>query len=160
MQNNYDNQIVFGGFFARLAAYVIDSIIVWVTLLCIRIPLYFVFLHINGHILFHYTLKDIVLYLCGVSYFVLCTYYTGTTIGKRAMNLQVINANGGKLSLFNVIYRESIGRFLSGICMGLGYILVGIDQEKRGIQDILGDTRVVYRGRREKNVYQTKNPIQ
>ncbi|WP_461815619.1 RDD family protein [Faecalimonas sp.] len=160
MQNNYDNQIVFGGFFARFAAYVIDSIIVWVTLLCIRIPLYFVFLHINGHILFHYTLKDIVLYLCGVSYFVLCTYYTGTTIGKRAMNLQVINANGGKLSLFNVIYRESIGRFLSGICMGLGYILVGIDQEKRGIQDILGDTRVVYRGRREKNVYQTKNPIQ
>lgn len=160
MQNNCDNQVVFGGFFARLAAYVIDSIIVWIALLFIRIPLYFIFSHIDGHILFHYTFKDIILYLCGVSYFVLCTYCTGTTVGKRAMNLQVVNANGGKLSLFNVIYRESIGRFLSGICMGLGYLLVGIDKEKRGIQDMLGDTRVIYRGRREEISYHTKNPIQ
>lgn len=145
MQNNYDNPVMYGGFFARLSAYIIDSIIVWVGLFFIRIPLHFLFSQIDGSILFHYTLKDIVLYVCGVSYFVLMTYCTGTTLGKRVMNLQVVNANGGKLSLFNIIYRETIGRFLSGFCMGIGYILVGVDREKRGIQDMLGDTRVIYR---------------
>ena len=161
MQNNYDNQVVFGGFFARLPAYIIDSIIVWVALFFIKIPFHFVFSHVDGYILFHYTLKDIVLYLCGVSYFVVLTYCTGATLGKRAMNLQVVNANGGKLSLFNVIYRETIGRFLSGFCMGIGYFLVGIDREKRGIQDMLGDTRVIYRRRVEELPCQhVKNPIQ
>ena len=153
MQNNYDNPVMYGGFFARLSAYIIDSIIVWVGLLFIRIPLHFLFSQIDGNILFHYTLKDIVLYVCGVSYFVLMTYCTGTTLGKRVMNLQVVNANGGKLSLFNIIYRETIGRFLRGFCMGIGYVLVGVDREKRGIQDMLGDTRVIYR-----NSYM-KNPI-
>lgn len=160
MQNNYDNSVVFGGFFARLAAYIIDSIIVWAALFLVKIPLHFMFSKMDGYILFHYTLKDIVLYVCGVSYFILFTYCTGATLGKRAMNLQVINANGGKLSLFNVIYRETIGRFLSGFCMGIGYLLVGIDREKRGIQDMLGDTRVVYRGRMTEFPYHTKNPIQ
>lgn len=161
MQNNYDKQIVFGGFFARLSAYIIDSVIVWGALLFIKIPLHFVFFHIDGYILFHYTLQDIVLYLCGVSYFIVFTYCTGATLGKRAMNLQVVNADGGRLSLFNIIYRETIGRFLSGFCMGIGYLLVGIDKEKRGIQDMLGDTRVIYRQRIEElpsgNI---KNPIQ
>ncbi len=161
MQNNYDNPTVFGGFFARLAAYIIDSIIVWAALFFIQIPLHLVFSQIDGHILFHYTLKDIVLYVCGVSYFILCTYCTGATLGKRAMNLEVVSVNGEKLSLFNVIYRETIGRFLSGFCMGIGYLLVGIDKGKRGIQDILGDTRVIYRRRLEELSYHhTKNPIQ
>ena len=161
MQNNYGNPIVFGGFFARLAAYIIDSIIVWTALLFIKIPLHFVFSQLDANILFHYTLKDIVLYVCGVSYFIFCTYCTGTTLGKRAMNLEVVGVNGEKPSLFNVIYRETIGRFLSGFCMGLGYLLVGIDREKRGIQDILGDTRVIYHRRLEEpSCNHIKNPIQ
>mgnify|MGYP001129076922 FL=1 len=72
------------------------------------------------------------------------TYGTGATLGKRAMGLRVVNVNGEKLSLFNLIYRETVGRFLSGLFMCIGYIMIGIDRQKRGLHDVLGDTRVIY----------------
>lgn len=100
---------------------------------------------LGGNILFHYTLKDIVLYVFQVMYFILATYYTGTTIGKRLMNLRVVPANREeKLSFVDVLYRETVGRFLCNISVCIGYILIGIDKEKRGIHDMLCDTRVVY----------------
>ncbi len=144
----------YAGFWVRLAAYVIDSMVVFAGLLIVRL----VFLSVSvviegtiigGNVLFDYTLKDIVLYGFQVLYFILCTYYAGTTVGKRALNLRVVGAREEKLTLFNVIYRETIGRFLSGVILGLGYLLVGIDKEKRGVHDILCDTRVIY-GKRVK----------
>ena len=42
------------------------------------------------------------------------------------------------------MYRETIGKFLSGVIMNIGYIIAGIDSEKRALHDILCDTRVIY----------------
>lgn len=140
----------YAGFWVRLAAYMIDSVIVFAALLIVR--LVFVGIEsliadtpLGGNILFHYTFKDIILYGFQILYFVLCTYFTGTTIGKRALSLRVVNANEGeRLTILNVLYRETVGRFLSGIVLCVGYIMIGIDKEKRGLHDILCDTRVVY----------------
>ena len=96
-------------------------------------------------ILFHYSLKDIVLYALKVLYFIAFTYLTGTTLGKKAMNLRVVSKNPEeKLTLFNVVYRETVGRFLCSLPVNIGYIVAGIDSEKRGFHDLLCDTRVVY----------------
>ena len=96
-------------------------------------------------ILFQYNLKDILRYLVGVGYFVLLTYTSGKTVGKRAMNIRVINADGTlKLSLLNVIFRETVGRFLCSVTIGIGYIMAGIDHDKRGLHDRICDTRVIY----------------
>ena len=85
------------------------------------------------------------LYVFHVLYFILCTYLTGTTLGKRAMNLRVVSADWGqRLSLLDVVYRETVGRFLCSLSIGIGYIIVGFDGEKRGIHDMLCDTRVIY----------------
>lgn len=134
----------------RLAAYILDSVIVFAGLLVVRLILSGVMAALKGtalggNILFHYNLKDIVLYLCEVCYFILFTYYTGTTIGKKAMNLRVVCADDeNKPGLFTVVYRETVGRFLSGIVLCIGYLMIGIDREKRGLHDILCDTRVIY----------------
>ncbi len=134
----------------RLAAYILDSVIVFAGLLVVRLILSGVMAALKGtalggNILFHYNLKDIVLYLCEVCYFILFTYYTGTTIGKKAMNLRVVCADDEKKpGLFTVVYRETVGRFLSGIVLCIGYLMIGIDREKRGLHDILCDTRVIY----------------
>lgn len=149
MQNNYSNSVQYGGFFVRAGAHVIDMMIVAVITLIVRFPLWIISSGVpeniwNARILFSYTIKDILLYFCAVFYYVLLTYFTGATIGKKLMNLKVIKANGEKLSLWNVIYRETIGRFLCTFAMGIGYIMAGIDKEKRGIHDILSDTRVIY----------------
>ena len=150
MQNSYSSRDTeYAGFWVRLAAYVIDSIIVFFGLLFVRLFLSGIMsvlsdTWIGGNILFHYTLKDILLYGFQVLYFILCTYLTGTTLGKRAMNLRVVSADGQKLTILNVVYRETIGRFLCSISVGIGYIIAGVEREKRGLHDILCDTRVIY----------------
>ncbi len=140
----------YAGFWVRLAAYAIDSVIVFAGLLFVRLSLAVFSSLLSGtwmleNILFHYTLKDLLLYGCQVLYFILCTYLTGTTPGKRLMNLRVVSACPDEpLKLWDVIYRETIGRFLCSFFLGLGYIIAGLDREKRGLHDILCDTRVIY----------------
>ena len=89
------------------------------------------------------------IFIClgGVLYYILLTYYTGTTLGKKLMNLRVVAETGEKLTLFNVIYRETIGRFLCSFFGGIGYIMAGIDGQKRGLHDMICGTRVIYEKR-------------
>mgnify|MGYP000081482146 CR=1 FL=1 len=136
MRNGYSNEN-YAGFWVRLAAYVIDSVIVAIGLLVVRLAWIGIGALISGtildeNVLFHYSLKDIVLYIFKVMYFALLTWCTGTTIGKRLMNLRVVPADRNeKLSFVDVLYRETVGRFLCGISIWIGYIIVGIDKEKR-----------------------------
>lgn len=141
---------MYAGFWARLAAYLIDLVLVCLGQLVVRLVLFLSFgmlwenNPLDQSFLFQYTFRDGILYAAGVVYFVLCTYYAGATLGKKALNLKVISADEEPLTLINVLYRESIGRFLSAFLLGAGYILVGITNEKKGLHDILCDTRVVY----------------
>ena len=152
----------YAGFWVRLSAYVIDSVVVFTGLLIVR--LIFAGISLAGgdaitgtDILFHYSLKDIVLYGLKVLYFIAFTYLTGTTRGKKAMNLRVVSSNPEeKLTLLNVVYRETVGRFLCSLPVNIGYIVAGIDSEKRGFHDMLCDTRVVY----QKKELQKTEPIQ
>ena len=128
----------------------IDSVVVFAGLLIVRLIFAAISLAGGGaitgtDILFHYSLKDIMLYALKVLYFIAFTYLTGTTLGKKAMNLRVVSKNPEeKLTLFNVVYRETVGRFLCSLPVNIGYIVAGIDSEKRGFHDLLCDTRVVY----------------
>ena len=138
------------GFWVRLAAYLVDSILVGAGLLLVRLVLSGLFSLIadspfGGNVLFQYTWKDIILYVLGAGYYVLCLYYTGTTVGKRLFNLRVIHEGGsGELTFVDVLYRETVGKFLSGIFLCAGYLMAGLGREKRALHDILCDTRVVY----------------
>ena len=147
MQNSYDNE--YAGFWVRLAAYMLDSIFVFAVLLIVKGIFLSVTLLVGNEImgkgiLFDYTIKDIVCYLLEVGYFIGCTYLTGTTLGKRAFKLQVVSAEGNNLRLLDIIYRETIGRFLCLLFAGIGYILIGVDKDKKGLHDRLSDTRVIY----------------
>ena len=117
MQNSRDQQ-VYAGFFVRLAAYFIDCIIVGAALMAIRIPVWFLSLggafgFLLDDFIFEYSVYDIVLYLLKVTYFVLLTYFTGSTLGKKLLQIQVVSAEGRKPSFFEIAFRESVGRFLS-----------------------------------------------
>lgn len=146
-QNN--EGLLYAGFFVRLSAYIIDCIIVGIALLIIRIPKIIAYM-MNPDVfflkpfLFEFSIFDVVIYLAGVTYFILMTYYCGATLGKKLLNLKVCKENDEKLTLFTVAYRESIGRYLSGLILFIGYIIIGVDSKKRGLHDILSDTLVVY----------------
>ena len=161
MQNKPVNQVN-AGFFVRLAAYLLDLLIVGTALLAVKIPFWIASIANPQNIMardfiFSYSAQDIILYVLGVSYFIILTYKNGATIGKKVLHLKVISVEERKLSLFEVIYRETIGRFLSALIINIGYFMVGVQEDKRGLHDILSDTEVIYY--HEKNVY-LETPVQ
>ena len=148
MQTQENKQ--YAGFFVRLAAYTLDSLLVSIALLVITVPMGIVTLFNGSNIftrplLFQYSAYAIFLYLIRAFYFAVCTYSSGCTIGKKLMNIRVISTDEQeKLTFVNALYRETIGRFLSGLILYVGYIILGPDKEKKALHDILCDTRVIY----------------
>lgn len=150
MQNHNEQETrQYAGFWIRLAAHMIDFIIVTVAFSIVESFLKLVTMALEdtalgGEILFQYTLTDIAEYIFVVVYFIIMTYFTGATLGKKLLKLKVISIkNDGKLKLLDVIYRETIGRYFSDMLGGLGYLTVAFNDEKKAIHDMLCDTRVV-----------------
>ena len=155
MQNKADSQL-YAGFFVRLAAYLVDLLVVGIALLIVRIPIWIMsFINPDNFIvrdmIFQYSIADILLYLLKVVYFVLLTYYTGSTLGKKLFQIKVVSTENRKMTFFEVVFRETVGRFLAALIIYVGYIMVGVDKQKRGLHDILSDTQVIYY--HEKKVY-------
>ncbi len=160
MQANTNDQ-VYAGFFVRLAAFLVDLFIVNVGLLTVRFPIWKINMmspdnFMERDLIFQYSLWDILIYLLTVVYFVLMTYYTGSTLGKKLFHLRVVSTEGRELSFYEVVYRETIGRFLAKVICFLGYFLILLEKEKRGIHDLLADTCVIYY--HEKKIY-THSPV-
>lgn len=69
----------------------------------------------------------------------------GATPGKMACKIKVVTAEGAKIS-----YGRSVGRhfakYISGLILGIGYIMAGFDDQKRALHDRICDTRVVKSG--------------
>lgn len=143
-----DDSVILASFPVRLVAYLIDLIIINICFLFMKIPLLLVKLFLPNiiifkEVLFNFTLVDIFFYILSSTYFVLTVYCNGATIGKTLMNIKVIGDDNNKLSLFNIIYRETVGRYLSSI-LYIGYILIFINKDKKALHDILSNTQVVY----------------
>lgn len=150
MQNNDNKEKdIYAGFFVRLFAYIIDFFVIAFALAIPNLILFFVGLFNSDifflkNILFHFSLWDILQYLLTTAYFVLFTYFSGATLGKIALRIKVVPNQDTKLGFFDVLYRETIGKYLAALILNLGYLLICVDKEKRGLQDILADTRVIY----------------
>ena len=145
-----EDDVVYAGFFARLAAFLIDIIIVGLVLMTLKVPMWIISIFnpefiLLRPVLFDFSTWDIIIYLLSSFYFILLTYFKGATIGKFLLRLRVVSdkTEDGKLSLINAIYRETIGRYLSSLFF-IGYLFIGATSDKRALHDILCDTHVVY----------------
>lgn len=150
MQTSYDKEnVIYAGFFSRLAAFLLDSILVGIGLWIIKVPVWFIELAVGDSllfkpILFTYNIFDVVYYLITAAYFVLMTYFCGATVGKFLMKIRVVDSEGQKLSFISVLIRETVGRYLSAVIIYIGYIIAGFDNCKQGLHDKIADTCVVY----------------
>ena len=136
MQNRSDNRL-YAGFFVRLAAYLTDIIIVWCAMLVIRIPVWVTTVTSPNNFfvrdfIFQYSIKDILFYLMQAAYFILLTYFTGSTLGKKIFQIRVVSTEERKMTFFEVVFRETVGRFLSALILSIGYIMIAVDKLKRG----------------------------
>ena len=64
------------------------------------------------------------------------------TPGKMVAGLKVIRSDGSPVSIGRGFGRY-FAKFLSSMTLGIGYFMIGFDAEKRGLHDMICDTRVI-----------------
>ena len=136
------------GFGPRAAAYIIDRALLFLALLGLKAPFAFAALLGAGQLtaknfLFRFSVLDVICWLAAAAYFVLLTYFTGGTLGKKILKLCVLSTDGARLRFIDVLYRETVGRFLSGI-LCIGYLMALVDKRSRALHDWICETSVVY----------------
>lgn len=152
MQNQLESK-AYAGFFVRFVAYGIDMLIASIVVGMVKIPFSIAASggvnFLKSNFIFEYSVLDVLGYVGIAAYFVLLTYFAHTTIGKMLFHLEVTCEE--KWTFINILYRETVGRFLSSL-LDIGYLAVIVQKEKQGFHDMLCDTHVVYKNmfRREK----------
>ena len=146
MQNQWENK-AYAGFFVRLVAYAVDSMLAALVVGMVKLPFSIAAMSgvsfLKTNFIFDYSVLDVLGYVGIAAYFVLLTYFTHSTPGKMLFRLEVV-VKDKEWTFLNVLYRETVGRFLSGL-LCIGYFAVLVSADKQGFHDMLCDTYVVYK---------------
>jgi uncharacterized RDD family membrane protein YckC len=141
----------YAGFWRRFAAVFIDGIVMYVA----NLPVGFLFGIMTplmssegGDPGAGFWIAFAVMYifqlLVPALYIILMHGKYGATLGKKALGIKVVMSDGRPIS-----YGRATGRYfaymLSGLILYIGYIMAGLDDEKRALHDHMCNTRVIYK---------------
>ena len=135
------------GFWLRVVATILDSTIV--AILQTMLSIAFVFagkVAIGGGEEQLVFLAPLVLLLgltINLAYFVTFTGHCGQTPGKMALRIKVIRTDGSDIGYGKAAFREIVAKFISGIILCIGYLMVAFDEQKQGLHDRMADTYVI-----------------
>ena len=140
------NEQSYAGFWIRVLAYLLDSVLLITvqTALSLLINLTIGMLGIatEGD-----PAINTIIWLFGavlsISYAVFFTGYCGQTPGKMVLRIKVIRTDGSPINYGRAALREVLGKFISSILLGIGYLMVAFDNRKQGLHDKIADTYVI-----------------
>jgi uncharacterized RDD family membrane protein YckC len=141
------------GFWIRLAAYLIDGVILSIPAMAVvGVILLLVFRGGGAEIdpesfssgLFLLAMAGNVLsFALAFAYFLYFWGARGATPGKRLLGLKVVTGNGESPIGYGRAALRILGYFLNGFTFGIGFLLIALNEEKRGLHDRIADTRVI-----------------
>jgi uncharacterized RDD family membrane protein YckC len=150
----------YAGFWRRFVAHVIDQIIVGIAAFVVLIPgLALLGVGIGAGIMEESEsaiglilaaiaayLAAIVLILVGQWLYYALMESSGrqATIGKLALGIVVTDLSGNKITFGRATGRY-FGKIVSGMIMGIGYIMAGFTERKQALHDIMASCLVVLR---------------
>ena len=142
------NKVEYAGFWVRLAARIIDELVLWAILIIVGIPI-MLFLpeELSGAILLIWILMWLLLLQV---YFIYFHKKTGQTIGKKVLGIKVVKENFGNLSWTDSIIRWFVENF-SMLIFFLGYLWIAIDAKKQSWHDKAAKTIVIKTEKEGKN---------
>ena len=131
----------YAGFWLRLFAFSVDSLVIWSLNRLIVKTLFLVLRYpLNEDPFSAFSLSKLAVYLL---YFIVLTKWTnGQTIGKIIFGIRVISFKEEKLSWGTVLVREGFGRYILKTFPFI-YLMVLFTQEKQHLADFFSDTSVV-----------------
>jgi uncharacterized RDD family membrane protein YckC len=146
--------VAYAGFWIRVLATIIDTIILFIVQGIIRWPIFGSFTRVGrfepgmrpeemfGPMLGMIGLSWLIGMAISSCYEAFFVAKLGATPGKMALGLKVVRPDGRPVDLGRAFGRY-FAKILSWMILCIGYIMVGFDAEKRGLHDMICDTRVV-----------------
>ena len=140
------------GFWTRLAAYSIDSVIVSLSVLVASGAWAFWLLEQGGTMALTEVTPMVFLLpiiggaarlLLSVVYPVYFWALRGATPGKQVFGLRVLSMDGETPIGWQRAMLRVIGYMMNCFVMGIGFLLIAVSEDKRGLHDRLADTRVL-----------------
>lgn len=129
----------YAGFFIRLVAFVIDSIVAS-SLSNIILTIFSV---TSDYTIMGLEVRALMATAISLFYFFILTYLNnGQTLGKMVVGIRVISLDDEKLSFFDCLVREVFVRYIQNFLKIL-YLIVGFNQNKQSLADIMADTVVI-----------------
>lgn len=133
-------KFAYAGFWIRLVAYILDSLVVTAIASIINGLIFSNFL-IN--LPFGLGVYELIRWIIMFFYFTLMTYYNkGQTLGKMMTGIRVVSTDSEKLGLWQVLTREVFARYIEEKIKIL-YLIVAFTEPKESMADMLADTLVI-----------------
>jgi len=148
-------EVTYAGFWIRLSAFIIDTAIILILGVIASFILEVVIEAIGIHEL-NATIENLFGTFIIWAYYIYLTYTYNSTFGKKIFSIEVVSAKGGKLSLGQVVLRETIGKIISFFVFGIGFFVIGITKEKQGFHDKIGKTHALRQksfSKKQKNMH-------
>src|SRR5713226_10045376 len=142
---------VYAGFWLRFLAYFIDTLISCAIFIPVGIILGLIIVASGSDpdaadmLLVRFSTNGLSI-VAGWLYFSLCesSSWQGT-VGKKVLGLRVTDLDGQRISFANATGRH-FGKILSGLILGIGFIMVAFTERKQGLHDIMASTLVAKGG--------------
>jgi uncharacterized RDD family membrane protein YckC len=152
--------VQYGGFWLRFVAIVIDGLILWIPSLILRklvaaatgfgpyqpSPMMTPAELLSSMGAYFFSVGMLVQTVAGTV--LACSYETffivrfGATPGKMALGLKVVRPDGSGIQVGRAIGRY-FAKALNWFTLCIGFIMAGVDTQKRGLHDMICDTRVI-----------------
>jgi pSer/pThr/pTyr-binding forkhead associated (FHA) protein/uncharacterized RDD family membrane protein YckC len=140
------------GFWIRLAAYLVDSVILSLPMLIavgIMIPLTLqsaqAGIEPSPLVFLLPSLGGALVFLLSILYPIFFWTRRGATPGKMLFRLVVETTDGKSPLEIGPAVIRLVGYFINGFTFGIGFLLIAFSEDQRGLHDRLADTRVVKR---------------
>ncbi|MEO6519690.1 MAG: RDD family protein [Pseudoxanthomonas sp.] len=144
-------EVVYAGFWKRVAAYVVDGLVVGIAGAVVGGVIGAVLgaLLLSGSSDFGSGFLVIQLLSNLISIALAAAYYAGfhastsqATLGKMAVGIKVVRSDGSRISVARGVGRY-FATFLSSVILGIGFLMAAFTERKQGLHDMLCDTLVV-----------------
>lgn len=140
--------MTYAGFWKRFVAIWIDGLITGVT---VTSPLYLAFAKSPNTRTTSVTFGTVLGWLLGTV--VVWLYYSfmesspwQATLGKRAMGIQVTDLDGNRVA-FGKATGRYFAKILSGLTLGIGFLMAAFTKRKQALHDMVAGTLVVNQSR-------------
>ena len=134
------------GFWIRVVATLLDSVLLCIVQFILTLIITLV-IGLMGIAAGEDPAVSFIIWLFGTTislgYAVFFIGYCGQTPGKMALRIKVVCTDGSQLTYGRAAKREVLGKFVSSILLGIGYLMVAFDNQKQGLHDKIANTYVI-----------------